>query len=228
MIVLATANPHKVEELRQILGAAGVEAIGLLDLRDARGGPIATTEPVESGTTFDANATIKALAYASQTGRACLADDSGLEVDALAGRPGVISSHYATDGREEGLSREARDRGNNARVLRELEGVPVERRGARFVCVMALALMGPDGPTLVHTARATFDGRIGLPGEVPRGRSGFGYDPLFLVAPDFVRTSAELDPGEKNRRSHRALAGQRMASWIAAHREVLHRALGVR
>lgn len=221
MIVLATTNPHKVEELRAILGAAGVDAVGLSDLRDARGGPIATTEPVESGTTFEANATIKALAYASQTGLACLADDSGLEVDALAGRPGVISSHYCTDGREEGLSREARDRRNNERLLRELEGVTPEQRTARFVCVMAIARPGPGGPRVNHAARGVLEGRIGVRGAVPRGGNGFGYDPLFEVAPGFRWTSAELAPEEKNRLSHRARAAAGMVAWITAHRACL-------
>lgn len=203
-IVLATANPHKVAELRAIFGAAGVEVLGLADLP---GGAARFTEPVEHGSTFEENAAIKAIAYARQTSMTCLADDSGLEIDALGGRPGVISSHYSTDGRETGLSRADRDRENNARVLRELEGVAPARRGARFVCCMCLA--APDG-RILHRTRGTFEGRIGIPPRVPAGPSGFGYDPLFLVSPDFVRTGAELATDEKNRLSHRARAAAAM------------------
>src|SRR5437016_12136863 len=123
-IVIATGNPHKVEELRAIFGAAGLPILGLRDLH----GHSRFTEPHEHGSTFEENATIKALSYAQQTGRVCLADDSGLEVDALAGRPGVISSHYSTGGAETGLSRPERDLANNERLLRELQGVPPERR----------------------------------------------------------------------------------------------------
>jgi putative transposase len=385
-IVIATGNPHKVEELRAILGRLDVEALALSDLG-------AYDEPVETGDTFEANASLKALSYVRGTGLPCLADDSGLEIDALGGAPGVISSHYCTNGRDAGMSRAERDELNNERVLRELEGVPPEERTARFVCVMALAGMEPPpkaggtgvspmrvpvqdrlttsrrdlphwqrgGSTyfitfrtatttltdserqivmescqFIHTRRAwvsiavvmpdhvylllkpmrlssgewlslssilhsvksftahriqkqrghhgplwqdesydrivrdaeefdekreyirlnpvraglvddsrdyrflwipepmpaahrrdaratlvpkllartrgTFEGRIGLPGEVPRGDNGFGYDPIFLVAPEFDRTSAELAPDEKNRRSHRAVAAQRMAA----------------
>ncbi|MCB9844723.1 MAG: RdgB/HAM1 family non-canonical purine NTP pyrophosphatase [Phycisphaeraceae bacterium] len=209
-VVIATGNPHKIEELRSILGGLGIRALGLEDLD----GPFA--EPDETGSSFEENARLKARSYAAQTGRACLADDSGLEIDVLDGRPGVISSHYCTDGIETGLTRGERDRRNNERVLRELEGVPTEARGARFVCVMVLA--GPDGRVLA-TARGEFEGRIGEargPGRegVPRGRYGFGYDPIFLVAPEFARTSAELSSDEKNRLSHRARAAEAMATRV--------------
>lgn len=390
--VIATGNPHKVEELRAILAGIGVRILGLADLEAMGEGPFA--EPAETGSTFEANATIKALSYAEQTGRACLADDSGLEIDALAGRPGVISSHYCTDGREVGHSREERDRLNNDRVLREMEGVVEQERGARFVCVMVLAegakratesrnggggILPPFGPgprqsgdlphwevphgtyfvtfrlaegmlsmrerhvvldacchwhekriwlhvcvvmpdhvhmifrfiegeragalsSLIHsiksssakgvnalrgtsgkvwqqeyfdrfmrtgretreaiayvelnpvrsglvekpfdypllwcqplgqgpsrrleaaapatpvrilaTVRGCFEGRIGKRGDVPRGSNGFGYDPLFLVGPEFTRTSAEMSSAEKNAVSHRARAGARMADEI--------------
>jgi XTP/dITP diphosphohydrolase len=206
-IVLATANPHKVEELRAIFAPAGIQLIGL-DEAAPKG--ISLAEPAEVGKTFEENAAIKARSYAEQTGRVCLADDSGLEVDALAGRPGVISSHYCTDGREAGMSRAERDAANNARVLRELEGVPPEQRGARFVCVMCLA----DPRGVIATVRGTFEGRIGVPSAVPRGANGFGYDPLFLVAPAFEHTSAELPPVEKNRLSHRGAAARLMVERI--------------
>lgn len=204
-IVIATGNPHKVEELRAILGAAGVQIVGLNEL----GGAFA--EPREHGSTFEQNAAIKAESYAMQTGRWCLADDSGLEVDALGGAPGVISSHYCTDGRETGMSRAERDAANNARLLRELEGVPMERRAARFVCVMALAAPGRG---VIATSRGTFEGRIGLPGDVPRGGGGFGYDPLFLLPRPDERSSAELSAADKNERSHRGAAARAMAEKI--------------
>ena len=208
-IVLATGNSHKVAELRAIFAETGLVVVGLTDLP----GHATFREPAEHGGTFDQNATIKALGYAAQTGRTCLADDSGLEVDALGGAPGVISSHYSTDGREAGLTRVERDGLNTERLLRELTGVPPVRRTARFVCVMALARSG----RVITTARGAFEGRIGLPGEVPRGGNGFGYDPLFLVAPGFHRTSAELDPSDKNRLSHRGTAARAMAAWVRAH-----------
>jgi XTP/dITP diphosphohydrolase len=214
-IVIATGNPHKVEELRAIfaeVGAAGVAVLGLKDL-PGHGG---LSEPAEHGRTFEENARIKALSYAVQTGRVCVADDSGLMVDALDGAPGVISSHYATDGREMGASRAKRDAANNQRLLRELEGVPVAQRAARFVCVMCLAQPGPDGGTVLAITRGMFEGRIGLPGEVPRGNRGFGYDPIFVL--EDGRTSAELSPEAKNARSHRGAAAREMAEKIAALR----------
>jgi XTP/dITP diphosphohydrolase len=205
-IVLATGNPHKVEEMRAIFAARGIAVIGLEDLP----GTGRFVEPREHGRSFEENAAIKALSYARQTGRRCLADDSGLEVDALGGAPGVISSHYATSGLETGLTRERRDAANNGRLLRELEGVPPERRTARFVCVMCLA----DPAGIALTSRGVFEGRIGVAGQVPRGSNGFGYDPLFVLADG--RTSAELSPEEKNARSHRAAAAAEMAAKLAA------------
>ncbi len=209
-IVLASGNPHKLEELSAIFGslAPGVRLAGLREASAGRSLP----EPAEVGLTFEENARIKALEYAAATGRMCLADDSGLEIDALGGRPGVISSHYATDGRETGASRAERDAAINARVMRELAGVPAARRTARFVCVMVLAEPG----RVLATARGTFEGRIGEEGQVPRGEGGFGYDPLFLVGPGFDRTSAELSPTEKNERSHRGRAAAAMAGRLAA------------
>ncbi len=201
-IVIATGNPHKIDEIRAVLAPIGVQVIGLSDL------PGAFEEPIEGKDSFVENATLKATSYARQTGRVCLADDSGLEVDALGGAPGVISSHYATDGEETGLTREQRDSANNARLLEDLEGVAPEDRTARFVCTMVLAVAGG---TVLATVRGAFEGRIGLPGEVPRGDNGFGYDPLVLVAPEFDRTGAELSPDEKNTRSHRGEAARLMA-----------------
>jgi XTP/dITP diphosphohydrolase len=213
-LVLATQNPGKIAELRDLLAPVGLAVLGLDDL-----GLGDLPEPEETGQTFEANATIKALAYARISGRLCLADDSGLEVDALGGRPGVISSHFAFDGRTDGpaagLTRAERDAANNARLLRELEGVPAEERAARFVCVMVLANAGGGaGAGVEAVTRGSFEGRIGLPGEVPRGTGGFGYDPLFLAGPDHLRTGAELDKAEKNRLSHRGAAVRAMTDHI--------------
>ncbi|MBN8596208.1 MAG: non-canonical purine NTP pyrophosphatase [Planctomycetes bacterium] len=207
-IVLATANPHKVDEMRAIFSILTPRAT-LVGLSDCAGSPF--PEPVETGSTFEQNSAIKARAYAIATNRLCLADDSGLEIDALGGRPGVISSHYCTDGREAGMTRPERDAANNTRVLRELEGVAPERRTARFVCVLTLS--SAQGSTLAQV-RGNFEGRIGLPPEVPRGQDGFGYDPLFLAAPSFTRTSAELSADEKNRISHRRSAAEQMAAIV--------------
>lgn len=209
-VTIATKNPGKVAELRPIFAALGIEVVGLHD----RG--VATVEPDESGDSFEANATIKALAYARQTGTACLADDSGLVVDALGGAPGVISSHYSTDGRDDQRPRAERDAANNARLLRELARTPDDQRTARFVCVMVLA--SAAGEVLARSEGA-FEGRIA---REARGENGFGYDPLFLVAPGFERTSAELLPDEKNLISHRARAARAMARQLAA----LHASLG--
>lgn len=207
-IVIATGNPHKVAEIDAIFRACSLDHVRVRSLAELAGGPF--EEPNEIGATFEANATIKALAYAGMTGRLCLADDSGLEVDALNGRPGVISSHFATDGKETGLTRVQRDEQNNQRLLKELADIPEARRSARFVCVMVLA--NPE--KVITTTRGTFEGRIGLPRAVPRGTNGFGYDPLFLVAPDYSLTGAELSPEVKNQRSHRAGACKAMAEWI--------------
>jgi len=207
ILVIATQNPGKVSELKRLLAEARLgERYRVLGL-DEVGGPFA--EPEEGAESFLVNATIKATAYARLTGHWCLADDSGLEVDALGGAPGVISSHYDSGGEERGEGREIRDPANTARVLRELEGVPAAKRTARFVCTMVLA--NPEGETLA-TARGAFEGRIGEPEAdgVPRGDGGFGYDPVFLVPPGYTRTSAELTAAAKNELSHRGAATREM------------------
>lgn len=234
-LVIATGNPHKVEEFRAIFRSAGIPVVGLRDLPDFQ----RFHEPEEIGATCEANARIKALSYATQTGRVCLADDSGIEIDALAlpdgtPRPGVISSHYSTDGRETGLSRAERDAANNALVLRQLQNTPPARRTARFVCCICIASPTPSTgsseppveaggvastndeitPAILFQTRATFEGRIGHPPRVPGGTSGFGYDPLFLVGPDYLRTGAELTEGEKNAMSHRARAAALATRWL--------------
>ncbi|HBS29303.1 MAG TPA: non-canonical purine NTP pyrophosphatase, RdgB/HAM1 family [Phycisphaerales bacterium] len=196
-LLLATANPHKVAEMQSIFAPLGIT---VAPLSDAPGGPF--PEPDEHADTFEGNARIKAVAYARMTGRWCLADDSGLEVDALRGEPGVHSAYYAgSDG-----TRAERDARNNRKLLAALEGVPDKDRGARFVCVMALA--DPRGH-IVATSRGEFSGRIA---PAPRGSNGFGYDPLLLLTDG--RTSAELTTGEKNTRSHRAAAAKAMVPQI--------------
>ncbi|MFM1823320.1 MAG: hypothetical protein RI967_1586 [Planctomycetota bacterium] len=185
-LTIATSNPHKVEEISAILGPLGIECVAL--------GDCGIPEPEENGATFEENARIKAIAYARALGATVLADDSGLEVDALDGAPGVHSARYAGVG----AAREERDLANNAKLLAALEGVPEARRTARFVCVLCIA--SPEG-TVVAEARGTFEGRIGL---APRGSNGFGYDPLLVL--EDGRTSAELTSAEKNARSHRGNA----------------------
>ena len=198
-VLLATGNPHKLDEVRSILEPIGWRVLGLGDLD----GPI-PPEPVEDEDTFEGNARIKAIAYARATGRMALADDSGLEVDALGGAPGVRSARFAgVDG-----DRETRDLANNRLLVERLAGTSEAERTARFVCAMCLAT--PEGEILAET-RGTFDGWIVLE---PRGTNGFGYDP-HLHLPDEDRTSAELSPEEKNARSHRGAATRSMAEAMA-------------
>ena len=182
-----------------MLGGLGVELQGLDEAP-----PVA--EPAEDGQTFAQNARHKALYYARALGRWCLADDSGLEVDAIGGAPGVRSARYAEEDFPLGADKSARDAANNAKLLAAMKGVPQGRRTARFVCHVALV---GDGAVLAE-ARGTVEGRIGL---APRGDNGFGYDPLFLL-PD-GRTMAELDAETKNRLSHRGAALRRLAERLA-------------
>ena len=196
-LLFATTNPHKLDEVKAIMSPAGVDVVGLDEVADA------LPEPVEDGETFADNARIKAVHYARRAKRWCLADDSGLEVNALDGGPGVRSARYAGTGG----TRDERDRANNAKLLARLEGVPDEGRTARFVCAMCLA--DPEGNVLAET-RATMEGAIG---HEPRGSNGFGYDPLFLLA-DLGCTSAELSRDRKNARSHRGRAARAMAEHI--------------
>jgi XTP/dITP diphosphohydrolase len=185
-ITIATSNPHKVDEISATLGLLGITCVAL--------GRTDIPEPEEDGATFEENARIKAIAYARALGETVLADDSGLEVDALGGAPGVHSARYAGIG----ATREERDRANNAKLLAALESVPDALRTARFVCVLSIARA--DG-TIVAESRGTFDGVIG---RAPRGTNGFGYDPLLIL--EDGRTSAELSSVEKNARSHRGNA----------------------
>ena len=198
-IVLASHNAHKIEEIRTILRREIGEDVELLSLSDI--GFHGDIE--ETGETFEENACIKAGA-AAKLGYISMADDSGLAVDALGGAPGVYSARYAGEPCD--------DRANNEKLLRALEDVPEESRGARFVSV--IACLFPGGEKIV--ARGECPGVI-LRSE--RGQGGFGYDPLFYYPP-LGKTFAELTGEEKNRVSHRARA---MGSFIAALREKLRK-----
>ncbi len=197
-LLFATSNAHKIDEVLAILAPLGITVRGL------EGAETEIEEPVEDQDTFEGNARLKALWYARKTGHACLADDSGLEVDALDGAPGVYSARYAG---AEG-DRAARDSANNAKLCAALADVAETNRTARFVCAMCLAQ--PDGAVQAES-RGTFEGIITLE---PRGENGFGYDPL-LYLPDVDCTSAELSPNAKNARSHRGDATRKIAALLS-------------
>ncbi|MFA9478169.1 non-canonical purine NTP pyrophosphatase [Phycisphaerales bacterium AB-hyl4] len=237
-ILLATGNPHKLDELQAIFDACGGKPGG----GDGGGGrgvrltslqalDVQIVEPVEDGDTFEANAIKKARHYASATGMLCMADDSGLEVDALNGEPGVLSARYSGATGERGEV----DLANNRRLLKRLGNTPPAERTARFVCTIAMVApatlaeerwlaevlqqLDPsegDG-RLLAMVRGTIEGRILLPSEAAdrdepergRGANGFGYDPLFLV-PELGCTTAELPASQKNRISHRGNAARAM------------------
>ena len=181
--MLATRNPDKGRELAALLGDAGIT---IRTLAEFPGAP----EVVEDGETCEANAVKKAVTIARYTKLPSAADDTGLMVDALGGRPGVHAARYAGEG--------ATYEDNWKKLLRELAGVPRERRGARFVTVAAVA--DPEGR--VEVVQGALDGLIT---EAPAGTKGFGYDPVFFV-PEIGKTLAQLTPEEKNRVSHRARA----------------------
>lgn len=191
-VVLATANPHKLVELRELLAGVSVCWQSLADVP-------ALTMPEETGGTFAENARIKAEAVARATGHWALADDSGLCVDALGGAPGVLSARYA------GTPTDAAR--NIAKLMTAMRAVPVAARTASFCCVMALA--GPDGS--VHCAEGRCAGTIAM---APQGHGGFGYDPVFWVEAH-RKTMAELTPAEKHRISHRAHAALLMREILA-------------
>ncbi len=197
-ILIATSNPGK---LRDFAGAAlrhGVEVAGVP-------GFSSLPSVVEDGLTFEANARKKAEAYSQHVpGETVVADDSGLEIDALHGAPGVHSARYAAD-QPEKADRNTDDDANNARVLRELKDVPPAQRTGRFVCVLAAAR---DGKVL-----AAFRGVAeGIILDKPRGESGFGYDPLFYF-PQIKKTFAELSAEEKSKYSHRGAAFHELLDW---------------
>lgn len=187
-IVIASKNSGKVAEIAAALRDFPVKVVSLAELGNV-------PEAVEDGATFAENALLKARFYASYTGKACLADDSGLEVDALNGAPGVHSARYAGEA--------ATDEQNNAKLLASLADKGLTESAARFRCV--LAFVDTDG--VVITADGVCEGRIL---NVPRGRGGFGYDPLFYL-PELGKTLAEIDVAEKNRISHRGAALRNLA-----------------
>ena len=194
-LVLATANPHKLIELTRILDAGHVD-VRLLSLAEFPGAP----EVAETGATFAENALLKAHAIAQFTGLPAIADDSGICVDALNGMPGVLSARWS--------GRHGDDEANLRLLLGQLADIPDERRGAQFVCVAALAL--PGGRE--HVSEGVVTGSLI---REPRGHNGFGYDPIFL--PDSADiTTAEMDPADKDRISHRGKALRGLAPVIAA------------
>ena len=201
-ILIATSNPGK---LRDFVGAAAAHGT---EIAIAGIPNFASLPPVvEDGQTFEENARKKAEEYSRYVpGEMVVADDSGLEVDALNGAPGVHSARYAAD--QPHLANEnTDDEANNARVLRELRRVPPERRTGRFVCVLAAAR---DGETLA-TFRGTAEGLIL---DTPRGTNGFGYDPLFYF-PQIQKTFAELSAEEKSNHSHRGSAFRQFLEWCS-------------
>lgn len=182
-LVLATKNRGKIREISELLAPLEIEILTLDDFPEIG-------EIKEDGDSFRENAVKKASAVCEQTGLITLADDSGLEVDYLDGAPGVISSRFAGEERD--------DEANNKKLLELMSGVPAKQRAARFRCVMAVAV--PDG--WVYTTEGACEGVIA---EEPRGEGGFGYDPLFYL-PEYGKTFAELDLETKNKISHRARA----------------------
>lgn len=186
-LVIATTNPHKVEEFRGLLAGLPFDLVSLTEVGVA-------ADVDETGTTFAANAIIKAVAYADMTGLPALADDSGLEIDALDGAPGLYSARWAGS--------EVTYAVRNRMIVEKLAGLPAERRGARYRCAIAIAAPAPRG--LLGVVEGTLEGRIA---EEPAGEGGFGYDPIFLV-PEDGRTVGLMSAGEKSRISHRARAAQ--------------------
>lgn len=192
-VALATGNPGKLREMRAILAPWQVEVLPLSDFT--------TASPDETGLSFVENAILKARFAAQVSGLPAIADDSGLEVDALHGAPGIRSARYAGES--------ADDSANNARLLLDLSSVPDDARTARYRCAIAY-LRWPEDPAPI-VCQASWEGRIA---RAPRGGGGFGYDPLFLVDGG-ERTAAEFNPEEKNRCSHRGTALRALVAALA-------------
>ena len=182
-VIFATGNEGKMKEIREILGDLDIQ---LLSLKDAG----ITADIEENGNSFEENAVIKATAIRDLTGEIVLADDSGLEIDYLNKEPGIYSARYMGEDTSYHIK--------NANLIERLDGVPDEKRTARFVCAIAAAF--PDGT--VRTVRAAIEGRIGYE---EKGENGFGYDPIFYL-PEYGCSSAELSMEEKNKISHRGKA----------------------
>lgn len=190
-LLIATHNPGKLRELTRLLGDIPIELVSLSDL-----GILHQVE--ETGETFEQNASLKADTYARLSALPTLADDSGLEVDALNGEPGVRSSRYAGD--------DATDTDRIAYLLRRLGSIPDRDRTARFRCVIAVAWPGIP----LELSSGTCEGTII---EEPRGSNGFGYDPVFLI-PMLGKTLGELTPTQKNRISHRSVAARKASAGL--------------
>jgi XTP/dITP diphosphohydrolase len=196
-LLFATRNPGKLRELRRLVTGLPIRVVSPDDL----GKEIPEVE--EDGSTFAANAAKKASSYARAAGMHALADDSGICIDALWGKPGIRSARWSEDERP-GLAGKERDRANNEKLLQVLQGVFPEHRGAEYRAVVTLA--GPDGAVLA-SAEGSCRGTIA---DAPRGEGGFGYDPLFLPEAAPGRTMAELTPPEKDGLSHRGEALRRL------------------
>ena len=213
-LLIATSNPHKIDEIMAVVKDAGAD-LALTSLKDAG---VDVPEPVEDQDTFEGNALLKARYYANASGRPCLADDSGLEVDALGGAPGVISARYS------GVTgpRDVIDPANNKKLLEALGDTPANKRTARFVCAVAVAWPNDEREPL--QVRGTFEGRIITPDQAEdidhayagRGANGFGYDPLFWLA-DRGCTSAELSAADKNAISHRGDATRKLLAVLQSN-----------
>ena len=197
--VIATHNAHKLIELRRILLPLGIEAVTDRDLG------LELPEVEETGTTFAENAYLKAASASEVTGLPAIADDSGLVVDALGGRPGVYSARYGGE--------EATDDDRNVLLLGEMKDVPAGQRQARFIS--AVCCVFPNGDIL--RSEGAFEGEIAY---APAGENGFGYDPIFMVGD---RTSAEMSPSEKDAVSHR---GKALATFSAMLQEYLNKQIG--
>jgi XTP/dITP diphosphohydrolase len=207
-LLIATRSHHKLSEIREILSdVPGLSLVGLEDV-----GLPATPEEdaIEAFDTFEENSLAKAVHFHERSGLPTAADDSGLEVDALGGAPGVRSKRFAPLPGE--LSGEARDQANNDHLLRLLDGVPMERRTARYVCVVTLV----EGSGKPLTLRGESAGRIAL---APSGSGGFGYDPLFVHS-GLNRTFGDATPEEKHARSHRGEAFRKLALHLRARGRV--------
>ncbi|NTV88954.1 MAG: XTP/dITP diphosphatase [Clostridiales bacterium] len=187
-LIIATMNKDKLKEIKEILASLPYEVISMDEAGFAM-------DIEETGTTFEENAMLKARALSEATGEMVIADDSGLEVDYLDGAPGIYSARFAGEG--------ATDADKNRKLLGLLEGIPMEKRTARFVC--AIAVVHRDGSA--YTVRGTCEGFIG---NEPRGGNGFGYDPLFYM-PEYGMTTAEMEPAKKHAISHRGRALALMA-----------------
>lgn len=193
-LLLATNNPGKVREFRRLLAGSGFEVVTPQEAG-------VSLEVEETGSSYAENASLKAKAFAQAGGCLALADDSGIEVDAFAGGPGMYSARYGGPGLD--------DPGRTALLLKELGETPVDQRGARYRAVVAVAWPGAQDPKLFEGVQ---EGSIGF---VPRGERGFGYDPVFLVDGD--RVQAEISDEEKDQISHRGKAVRSAVEWLREH-----------